>query len=656
MRVALVAAELEENLAVRYLWAALEEAGHEVVPVVFNAEVDTERAALEVAASRADLCGLSMVFTYRARQFAALAARARQLGYTGHVVAGGHFAAFHAAELLRDVAAVDSVAIGEGEAILCDLAASLGLGRGGAAGEPSSETVDLSAVRGLVWRAADGSARTNPAADKQPDLDRLPVPPRKRPLDHYLGVPITNILASRGCAYSCSFCSIVAWHRLCGGDRVRMRSVESVADEMAALYAAGARIFNFHDDNFFLPERGAMLERTAALGRALMERGVGRIAFAVKARPDAVDEVVFAALRELGLFRVFLGIEAGTRESLRALGRRQTVEQNVEALAVTKRLDIHTAFNLLLLNPDSTLDDVAGNVAFLRRHPENPMNFCRTEIYAGTPLEKTLRRRGRLEGDYWGYDYTMADARAQLAFEVIYEAFQTRNYGDDCLHHLAMGVDYEHQLCAHFFGTRSDLRQRSKRFVVEVNLDTCDALEVALAGCARGFSSPAERRAFGRELRARVEAGNALLGAVGHSLLDELRAFAARRAEPGEVVRGWSKTARAVGLAASVTIAAVGGLSCGESHPTEMVAPPPTAPPDASAPLPPPFPTHPSEMVAPPPSAPAADAGAPDASAPSDAGPPGDASAPTAVPTPKPPPPPPTTHRTEMIAPRMPKK
>jgi len=42
---------------------------------------------------------------------------------------------------------------------------------------------------------------------------------------------------------------------------------------------------------------------------------------------------------------------------------------------------------MLLLNPDSTLEDFRANVAFLRGHCGNPMNFCRTEIYAGTPLE-----------------------------------------------------------------------------------------------------------------------------------------------------------------------------------------------------------------------------------------------------------------------------
>ncbi|MCC6526918.1 MAG: cobalamin-dependent protein, partial [Polyangiaceae bacterium] len=96
MHVVLVGAELEENLAIRYLAGALERALHRVSYVVFDGPDDVERAAREIVASGARIAGYSMVFTHRARQFVELATRARALGYAGFQVAGGHFAAFHA--------------------------------------------------------------------------------------------------------------------------------------------------------------------------------------------------------------------------------------------------------------------------------------------------------------------------------------------------------------------------------------------------------------------------------------------------------------------------------------------------------------------------------------------------------------------------------
>ena len=511
MRIALIGAEVEENLAVGYIRGALERAGHLVRQLAFNGPDETERLAGELAASGAELAGLSMVFTRRAREFAALAARARELGFAGHVIAGGHFAAFNAERLLADVPAIDSVGLGEGEGIICRLAAAF---------------PRLSAVEGLVWRAPDGRIVRNPPAEKPADLDGLAEPVRRVPFDSYLGLALANVVGSRGCTHQCAFCSIAAWHRLCGGARFRLRSVEGLADELAGLYRRGVRIFNFHDDNFLLGSRSATLERARALSAALAARGVGRLAFAIKARPDAVDEELFAELRALGLFRVFLGVEAGTAESLGALGRRQSLDDNERSLAIVNRLGLHTCFNLLMLNPDSTLADFAANVEFLRAHPDNPMNFCRTEVYAGTPLEERLRAAGRLVGDYWGYDYRIADGGAQEIFEVVYPAFWERCFGLCGVHCLCMTVDYQHQILDHFFGTTPELRRAVKGFVRAVNLNTVEHLAAGVAAVRSGLGNQAARQEFRRELTRRVQTDDQRLGAQGQGLLSRIGAAA----------------------------------------------------------------------------------------------------------------------------------
>jgi radical SAM superfamily enzyme YgiQ (UPF0313 family) len=566
MHVALVGAEFEENLAVRYLQGSLEQAGHQVTSILFNQREDIERAARQIVDAAAPITGLSMVFTYRAREFADLAVRARALGYTGHIVAGGHFAALHADPLLEQLTAIDSVALGEGEPLLDALTLHLDT---------------LHEVPGLVWRCGDRIVRTLQAT-KPPDLDALAWPPRKSPFDHYLGIPITNILSSRGCTHACAFCSIAAWHRFCGGDRLRLRTPDHVAAEMASLYRQGIRIFNFHDDNFVLDDQAEMRARMDAWDASLRQHGVPRhIAFAIKCRPDVVDRALFSKLVGLGLFRVFLGVEAGTSLSLRQLGRGQTVTDNDHALQVLNDLDVHTCFNLLVFNPDSTLEDAAANVAFLRRHPHNPMNFCRTEIYAGTPLERRLRKQGRLLGDFWGYDYVMADPRAQHAFEIIYPAFEARNYGDEGLHHITMQIDYEQQLLRRFFGPHDALRRRVKDQIVQVNLNTCDHLD-AVMRAVPGLASDAARERYAREVRAHVEEDNAALGREVQALLDEIR-HAALRPQASRTSSKWVRAAATAGLAASVGLA----VGCREkSHTTEMAAAPPQTtagpPPDAA--------------------------------------------------------------------------
>jgi anaerobic magnesium-protoporphyrin IX monomethyl ester cyclase len=584
MHVALVGAEFEENLAVRYLQGALLRDGHEVTSIVFNDPSEPDRAAAELAGSGAQLAGLSMVFTYRAREFAELANRARALGFRGHLLAGGHFAALNAERLLADVEAFDAVACGEGEEILCALCKNLPALRG---------------VRGLVWRDGDRVVRNDPA-EKPCDLDTLAWPPRRSPFDNYLGVPITNILSSRGCTHACSFCSIAAWHRVCGGARLRLRAPRALAEEMAMLYEQGIRIFNFHDDNFVLDDRAAMLARLHDLGAELARRRVdGPIAFAIKCRPDRVDPDVFALLKAMGMFRVFLGVEAGTDLSLRELGRGQTVRQNVQSLTTLNKLDIHTCFNLLMLNPWSTLDDFAANVRFLREHPDNAMNFCRTEVYEGTALQARLRKEGRLLGSYWGWDYPIADPHAQAAFDILYPAFEARNYDEEGLHHLTMQIDYEQQLLRRFFGPAEALRRGVKNLIVEVNHNTCDHLDRVISA-ARDLPGPAVLDQMTADIRGAVVRDNAALGARVRALLEEIRAVPGK---PKHRPNAWLRAAATAGLAATVTI---GSASCREkSHPTEMVALPPMS---ASGP--------------PPDVEPASDAGADDAAEELPSGPP----------------------------------
>jgi radical SAM superfamily enzyme YgiQ (UPF0313 family) len=559
MNVVLVGPELEENLTLRYLMGALQADGHAVKIVQFDFPREVERAAHEIAASGADIVGFSMVFTRRAEEFAALVHRAREVGYRGITIAGGHFAAFHAEQLLGDLPALDMVAIGEGEKILCALA---------------KDASDLSKIDGLVWRDGETLRRNAPATVLE-DLDQLPWPNHRRPFDRYLGLPIVNMLSSRGCTHACGFCSIAAWHKMTGGSRYRRRSPADVAGEMGCLYREGVRIFNFHDDNFLGRDRDENLARFRALRDELKKQGVGKLAFQIKARPDSIDAEVFILLRSMGLFRVFLGIEAGTETSLRNLGRGQKLTDNVRALELLNGLDLHVAFNLLVLNPESTFDDFADNVTFLRGHLDNPMNFCRTEIYQGTPLEKKLRKQDRLAGSYWGLDYAIDDERAERAFQLFRDAFYDRNFGAHPLHYLSGQVDYEHQLRQDFYGTTPDVKALAKQFIRDVNDNTVGHLEAVLAHVREG----GDAEAFRTELFARVAADDVRLHAEGQSVLQAIREI------PAPTTRARSGAGRVIAAAAALALA---GCRPAETAPMEAAPPPPPtysgAPPDYGQP------------------------------------------------------------------------
>ena len=465
MKIALIGPELEENLALRYIHASVVRAGCEAEIFDFHEPEQIPELAAEIVAYQPEVVGLSMVFTARAQEYLELAGALRADGLKGHITAGGHFASFHAEQLIREFAALDSVLHGEGEQAMVDLI--VGLHR------PWE-------VAGITCRDPAGRIVSTDRRRPLDDLDLLPFPSRPESFHRYYDLPIAAILAGRGCFANCDFCSINAWHRKMGGKRFRQRSVENVAAEMAELYhQRGVRLFNFHDDNFFLPQPRRNVERFTALKRQLDREGVGQIGIQVKARPDSVEPETMTALKQIGLYRVFLGIESNSVAGLKALGRGITRRQNHEAVRLLKDMGLHVTFNLLMFEPDCTISDLRDNIRFIGEQADVPLNFCRTEVHTGTGLEKRLRRQGRLMGDYFGYTYRITDDRAQLAYEIFREVFTPRNFYLSGLNLLSMTLDYYFHVLRHFYPAQAGaaMRKKIKSWIRRLNRNNVELLE-----------------------------------------------------------------------------------------------------------------------------------------------------------------------------------
>ncbi len=259
----------------------------------------------------------------------------------------------------------------------------------------------------------DGSILHNAARPLIADLDSLPFPARDPFPQHHLGIGLAPIVGSRGCHQNCSFCSIHAFYGASRGRLQRFRSVPNLADEMQGLYdAGGVRFFVFNDDEW-LPPGPERAQRVDALERELGARGLDVI-MSIKCRADDVEEDLFRRLRDVGVARVYVGIESGSATTLDVLGKGTTVERNIEALAALDTLGIAADFRMLLFHPWSTLQTVSDDVSFLERvapHLSTPVDVREVEVYAGTPLATRLQA----ERDGLGVvRYAIPDARVEL--------------------------------------------------------------------------------------------------------------------------------------------------------------------------------------------------------------------------------------------------
>ena len=398
--VMLVGFQNQGNLGLGYLAAVLRAHGYTVHIV----DIEQPPEAIVKVACEADpvVIGFSLIFQFFIDRYAQLLALLRAAGVDCHVTMGGHFPSLSYRETLDLVPELDSVVRFEGEMTLLELVDAVGSG---------GEWRD---VQGIAYRGEGGVVAT-PARPLLEDLDRLPYPDRSYQPAAVLGRSIMPIVASRGCARTCSFCSIHTFYRAAPGKIVRTRRPAAVVEEMRALYEErDTRIFLFQDDDF--PLFGPVWKRWAGQFVDELHRAglPGNAIWKMNCRADAVDLDLFVRMRDAGLYLVYMGLESGSEDGLETLHKQITVEQNLRAVRLLQSIGLMWEYGFMLLDPSSTFESVRQNLAFLRTILADgclPVTFCRMLPYDGTPIKDALVRSGRLRGDVCNPDYDFLDPR-----------------------------------------------------------------------------------------------------------------------------------------------------------------------------------------------------------------------------------------------------
>jgi anaerobic magnesium-protoporphyrin IX monomethyl ester cyclase len=556
MRIVLVGADLEENLGLGMIGAVALRERHEVRVVPFNAAAEAPSVARTVLAAEPDVIGLSLQFQHRAHDFLMLARRLRRNGFEGHITCGGQFATLADRDVLEHGHGIDSIVLHDGELGFCELLRALASGR------------PLWEVDGIALLGAGGVAQRTRGRPLIADLDALPFPLRYRPHARHAGVPFVPIMGARGCWGRCSYCSISSFYRDArangGGALLRLRSPASVASEMALLSkrVGGECIFCFHDDNFLLPKPAASLERVRAIRRELDRRSSATVALVGKCRPETLTTELARELAALGVIRLYVGVENAAANGAQHLARGKQHTAIDGALEACRNAGIFACYNLLLFEPEASLDDIRENVEFMRSHADHPVNFCRAEPYSGTPLMRELAAQDGLSGSYLGYSYRARDDRTELLFRICSSAFRERNFRADGVANRIMSVGYTLRVIERFHPDsvgRVLLARRASELTRAITRDTSELLLEALELVEQHGASDPDR----------IERETALLGLriaaadrIWHRELDAFHADAdelVERARRAVTRKGaLAQAARRAALGASLVLGAAG--------------------------------------------------------------------------------------------------
>ena len=415
--VMLVGFQNQGNLGLGYLAATLRQQGYPVE--VFDFEAKSE-VLLGAALMRPPvLIGFSLIFQFYIYRYRELIDFLRQNGVDCHFTMGGHFPSLSFRATLELVPKLDSVALFEGEFTLLELVDHLSVGK------------DWRSVPGLAYRNGE-QVVTTPLRPLIADLDVLPYPDRDFKPVMTLGHPIIPLLASRGCARTCSFCSIQTFYRTAPGRIVRTRKPSNVVAEMELLYEErGATIFLFQDDDF--PLFGPVWQRWAReFLSELHKSGLPKhTIWKMNCRADAVDAALFCEMRDAGLYLVYMGLESGNEEGLKTLHKQITVEQNLRAVEILKKIGLMFEYGFMLFDPSSSFEAVRENILFLRTivgDGSAPVTFCRMLPYDGTAIKEDLAKAGRLRGDVCNPDYDFVDPRLNEFYEALIHYVDIRGW------------------------------------------------------------------------------------------------------------------------------------------------------------------------------------------------------------------------------------
>ncbi len=398
----------QTNLGLGYLASTLQERG--VVVRIIDFRQGIESILDVIHATDPLLVGFSLIFQYYLPEFRRLVFYLRKNGVDCHFCAGGHYPSLCYESVLQAIPGLDSIAQCEGEVTLAELMQCLAEGR------------DWHQVAGLAYRDGERFVAPLPRALID-DLDELPYPARPFESPVTLGKKSSPILASRGCTRNCSFCSIRQFYGTTRGKKVRVRKPSKVVEEMRVLHEEqGISIFPFQDDDF--PVWGTFGRRWLdQFTDALQTVGlVGRVIWKISCRADEVEPELFERLRNAGLYMVYLGLESGNAAGLTTFTKGLTVQDNLRAAAILHGLRLSLGYGFMMFDPSSTFETVRSNVSFLREITGDgmvPAHFCRMVPYAGTPIEMSLAREGRLRGDSTNPDYDFLDPRMEDLFNAV---------------------------------------------------------------------------------------------------------------------------------------------------------------------------------------------------------------------------------------------
>jgi anaerobic magnesium-protoporphyrin IX monomethyl ester cyclase len=356
-------------LGLGYIAAFLKQQGIsvEIVDCTF---LKQKEALKKIIASKPRIIGIQSMYSMKEKslEIAKLLRKHCEL-----LVVGGALPTIEPEKFLEDF---DVIVLGEGEETMLELT------------QKFVDGDDFSGVKGIIYHDRDsGEVRRTAKRELKKDLNYFPNPARelfdnKSYKEYYsknFGYTTTPIMTSRGCPFSCDFCSQPIF-----GNVFRARDASKVADEIEQAAALGYSRIWFGDDCFTLDHR-----RLVKICDEIIKRQI-KIGWECLSRVDTLDDATVEKMKQAGCLRMFFGIESGNDQILVIMNKHITTEQAYRAVQLCKKNGIKAGAFFILGYPGENEKTILNTVKFASSLPLDYLSFTLPYPIPGTPLFERL--------------------------------------------------------------------------------------------------------------------------------------------------------------------------------------------------------------------------------------------------------------------------
>jgi len=343
-------------------------------------DMDYNEVKSAIAKEAPDVIGISCMSMEYAQNFRKMAELVKSVSKDIITVVGGIYPTLLPDELIKDDN-IDYAILGEGEYRFPKLLEYLG-----------KRNVAIEEIDGLAYKKGKAIV-IQKATNYINDLDALPFPDyegidfdayssKANKYSYFIypqNFPYAFSMTSRGCPFSCIFCS----SKSVNGPNIRYRSAENVLKEVDWLVEKyKVKEIIFLDDNIYLDRN-----RTKLILQGLIER---RKVYELKWKSPnvalyALDDEILEMLKASGCYQIAIAIEAGTKEVLKLMRKPYNdLDKARRIVNKAKSLGIVVTAMFVIGIPGETWEQIRQTFRFAEELELDYVSFS-----IATPLPKT---------------------------------------------------------------------------------------------------------------------------------------------------------------------------------------------------------------------------------------------------------------------------